>query len=133
MDLHRCPCPFWPRQRRARLVGTTLTRRVRCAGPRRAARTVRRGVVRRGAFVVLVVVTASVVWSTPTASAPAPAVGPTTVYLPNVTKMLGGPDGWQTPFIVQNVGAVATAVTMSFYSFEDGSLVRTRSVASLAP
>ncbi|TME63263.1 MAG: hypothetical protein E6I54_07505, partial [Chloroflexi bacterium] len=31
----------------------------------------------------------------------------TTIYLPNITKMLGGQDGWNTPFIVQNVGASA--------------------------
>ena len=29
----------------------------------------------------------------------------TTIYLPNIVKMLGGPDGWNTPFIVQNVGS----------------------------
>ena len=62
-----------------------------------------------------------------------PAAATTTVYLPNVTRMLGGPDGWQTPFIVQNVGAVATDVTMSFYAFADGTLVKTRTVAGLQP
>ena len=68
-------------------------------------------------------------WPTHTASA---GVG-STVYLPNVTKKLGGEDGWQTPFIVQNVGADVTSVTMQFYAFSDGSLVKTRSVASLIP
>ena len=63
----------------------------------------------------------------------AAAAANTTVYLPNITRMLGGPDGWQTPFIVQNVGAVATDVTMSFYAFADGSLVKTRNVNGLAP
>ena len=66
---------------------------------------------------------------------PAAAAGPltNTVYLPNITKMLGGGDGWQTPFIVQNVGSVATDLTMDFFSFADGSLVKTRSVTGLAP
>ena len=71
-----------------------------------------------------------------TSPSPAPTPGPnapTTVYLPNVTKMLGGPDGWQTPFIVQNVGSISTDLTMSFYAFADGSLVKTRTVTGLAP
>jgi hypothetical protein len=55
------------------------------------------------------------------------------VYLPNITKMLGGGDGWQTPFIVQNVGNVATDLTMDFFAFSDGHLVKTRSVTGLAP
>src|SRR2546425_8759305 len=65
----------------------------------------------------------------------AAAAGPltTTVYLPNITKMLGGGDGWQTPFIVQNVGSVPTDLTMEFFSFSDGTLVKTRSVTGLAP
>jgi hypothetical protein len=57
----------------------------------------------------------------------------TTVYLPNVTRMLGGPTGWQTPFIVQNVGTVPTDLDVSFYQFSDGSLVITRHVSGLAP
>src|SRR5438132_2268362 len=63
----------------------------------------------------------------------AQAASASTVYLPNVTKMLGGPDGWQTPFIVQNVGSVPTDLTVSFYSFGDGSLVAQRRVAGLRP
>jgi hypothetical protein len=66
-------------------------------------------------------------------AAPAAAAAGTTLYLPNVTKMLGGADGWQTPFIVQNVGTVPTDVTMQFYAFSDGSLVKTRTVSALAP
>ncbi|MDP9275077.1 MAG: hypothetical protein M3O99_05735 [Chloroflexota bacterium] len=57
----------------------------------------------------------------------------TTIYLPNIVKMLGGADGWNTPFIVQNVGAAATDVTFEFYRFADGGLVRTRTVTALAP
>src|SRR3989442_12360415 len=59
----------------------------------------------------------------------AQAASASTVYLPNVTKMLGGPDGWQTPFIVQNVGPVPTDLTVSFYSFGDGSLLAQRRAA----
>ena len=57
----------------------------------------------------------------------------TTLYLPNVTKTLGGPGGFQTPFIVQNVGAVATDLEVTFYRFADGAIVTQRSVSSLAP
>ncbi len=63
---------------------------------------------------------------------PADAIGGTTVYLPNITKMLGGADGWQTPFIVQNVGSSATDVQLDFYSFS-GQFVKTRYVAGVAP
>ena len=38
-----------------------------------------------------------------------------TVYLPNITRMLGGPDGWQTPFIGQNVGSDSTSVTLDLF------------------
>ncbi|MBI2983421.1 MAG: hypothetical protein HYY42_04485, partial [Chloroflexi bacterium] len=55
------------------------------------------------------------------------------VYLPNITKTLGGANGWQTPFIVQNTGAVATTLEVSFYKFSDGSLVTCRKVANLRP
>lgn len=55
------------------------------------------------------------------------------VYLPNITKMLGGPDGWVTPFIVQNVGTVATTLEVSFYRFSDGALIACRQVTNLQP
>src|SRR6266508_96187 len=57
---------------------------------------------------------------------PAPPVqaGPTyTVYLPNITKTLGGASGWHTPFIVQNVGSQSTTLSVKYYSFSTGSLV----------
>jgi hypothetical protein len=71
----------------------------------------------------------------PTYSTPSPnaLTAVTTVYLPNITRMLGGPDGWQTPFIVQNVGSVTTDLQMSFYAFADGRLVKTRTASALAP
>jgi len=56
-----------------------------------------------------------------------------TVYLPNITKTLGGPAGWYTPFIAQNIGTAATTLEVSFYKFSDGSLVPCRKVAALAP
>src|SRR2546428_11987305 len=52
-------------------------------------------------------------------------------YLPNITKSLGGPTGWVTPFIVQNVGTASTDLQVSFYRFSDGSLVTCRKVTSL--
>jgi hypothetical protein len=57
----------------------------------------------------------------------------TTVYLPNVTKTLGGPGGWVTPFIVQNVGVAPTTLEVSFYRFSDGGLVTCRAVPGLLP
>src|SRR3989442_9955356 len=57
----------------------------------------------------------------------------TTVYLPNITKMLGGADGWQTPFIVQNVGTAPADITMDFYGAGEGQFVKTRTVSGLAP
>jgi len=57
----------------------------------------------------------------------------TTIYLPNIVKMLGGADGWNTPFIVQNVGSATTNLTFDFRRFSDGAVVKTRTVAGLAP
>ncbi len=50
--------------------------------------------------------------------------GASTLYLPNVTRRLGGPGGWDTPFIVQNLGGAATTVSVLFYGFADGALAR---------
>lgn len=57
----------------------------------------------------------------------------TTVYLPNITKTLGGPSGWVTPFIVQNVGFFATTLEVSFYRFSDGGFVTCRKITGLEP
>lgn len=59
-----------------------------------------------------------------------------TVYLPNITKTLGGANGWYTPFIVQNVSTDLTKNTklgISFYKFSDGALVKSITVDTLAP
>ena len=57
-----------------------------------------------------------------------------TVYLPNITKTLGGPTGFQTPFIVQNVSkGTITTLTLDFYRFSDGSLVTTKQVCAVRP
>ena len=57
----------------------------------------------------------------------------TTIFLPNITKMLGGPDGWVTPFIVQNVGVKKATLEVSFFRFSDGGLVTCRRIDDLAP
>jgi len=62
-----------------------------------------------------------------------PGVPTTTIFLPNVTKTLGGPSGWVTPFIVQNVGVKKTTLEVSFFRFSDGALVTCRKVVGLAP
>lgn len=51
-----------------------------------------------------------------------------TNYLPNITKTLGGPTGFQTPFIVQNVGSGTTTLEVSWYRFSDGSCAKRLSV-----
>jgi len=56
-----------------------------------------------------------------------------TLYLPNITKNLGGPTGWYTPFIVQNTGTTSTTLEVSFYKFADGSCVARSLVSGLAP
>src|SRR5258706_11464886 len=56
-----------------------------------------------------------------------------TLYLPNITKTLGGPTGFLTPFIVQNIGSANTNLEVSFYSFADGSGVTRRTVTALKP
>ena len=68
----------------------------------------------------------------PSAAACDLATTPTSsAFLPNITKSLGGPTGWVTPFIVQNVGTAATDLQVSFYRFSDGSLVTCRKVAAV--
>jgi hypothetical protein len=65
---------------------------------------------------------------------PAPLAGTPTnsVYLPNITKTLGGATGWDTPFIVQNVDAAnATNLEINFYRFSDGCLITRRIVNGL--
>ncbi len=57
----------------------------------------------------------------------------TTAYLPNVTKTLGGPAGWVTPFYIQNAGAIQTTVETSFFRFSDGVLVACRKTTGLPP
>lgn len=48
--------------------------------------------------------------------------GGTSIYLPNITKSYYG---WDTPFIVQNIGAVTTILTIKYYDFTTGDLVYT--------
>src|SRR2546422_3702423 len=62
---------------------------------------------------------------TPPSCGAANAATPTaTSYLPNITKTLGGPTGWQTPFIVQNSGTLNTTLEVSWYKFADGSCAK---------
>ncbi|MDP9320317.1 MAG: hypothetical protein M3P16_04390 [Chloroflexota bacterium] len=71
----------------------------------------------------------------PPAGCQAPTAGTPTqiLYMPNVTKTLGGPQGFQTPFIVQNTGTSSTNLEVTFYKFSDASCVARRSVPNLAP
>jgi hypothetical protein len=57
----------------------------------------------------------------------------TTVYLPNITRRLGGAEGWYTPFIIQNTGTGATTLEVTFYRFSDGTCVSRFVVFNLAP
>ncbi|MGH2498573.1 MAG: hypothetical protein ACRDF0_00540 [Candidatus Limnocylindria bacterium] len=70
----------------------------------------------------------------PSACGPESTATPTqSVFLPNITKTLGGPSGWYTPFIVQNTGTATTNLEVSFYKFTDGTCVKRQTVAGLAP
>jgi len=56
-----------------------------------------------------------------------------TLYLPNITKNLGGFTGWYTPFIVQNTGTSSTTLEVSFYDFTDGTCKSRSLVSGIAP
>ena len=80
--------------------------------------------------------------TTPPGTTPPPTTGCTatgagaltaTVYLPNITKTLGGADGFQTPFIVQNTGSVATDLEVTFNSFATGACVLRKIKTALQP
>ena len=62
-----------------------------------------------------------------------PGVPTQTAYLPNVTKTLGGGDGWQTPFIVQNTGTAPTTLEITFFRFLNGQCVARRVVGDVRP
>ncbi len=64
---------------------------------------------------------------------PNPPALTSTVYLPNITRRLGGPDGFYTPFIIQNTGTANTELEVSFYKFSDGSCVERYLVFGMAP
>src|SRR5512132_27909 len=69
-----------------------------------------------------------------TATCARPEQPNTTVYLPNITKTLGGPSGWYTPFIVQNTNRFTiTSLQVDFYSFSSGVLVALRDICALKP
>src|SRR5687767_10817600 len=73
--------------------------------------------------------------------APLSGVPTATVYLPNVTKTLGGipatafgaSHGWQTPFIIQNTGSRAATFEVTFYRFSDGECVNRGVVSGILP
>ena len=56
-----------------------------------------------------------------------------TIYLPNVTRRLGGPDGWVTPFYVQNAGTDSATIEASFYDFGSGVLAACHKTSGVAP
>src|SRR5438876_11399476 len=64
---------------------------------------------------------------------PNPPAVTSTVYLPNITRRLGGPDGFYTPFIIQNTGTTNTELEVSFYKFTDGSCVERYLIFNMAP
>src|SRR6266581_4627057 len=64
---------------------------------------------------------------------PNPPALTSTVYLPNITRTLGGPDGFYTPFIIQNTGTAHTELEVSFYKFTDGTCVERYLVFGMAP
>ena len=71
--------------------------------------------------------------SDPGTGNPNPPALTSTVYLPNITRTLGGPDGFYTPFIIQNTGTASTELEVSFYKFSDGTCVERYLVFGMAP
>jgi hypothetical protein len=55
------------------------------------------------------------------------------LYLPYLAKTLGGVDGWETPFIIQNTDTTTTDLELNFYAIADGRLVTRRIVRDLKP
>jgi hypothetical protein len=53
--------------------------------------------------------------------------GAARVFLPNVTRRLGGASGWTTPLAIE--GNTATGATLSWYRFSDGGLVTTQTIS----
>jgi hypothetical protein len=64
---------------------------------------------------------------------PNPPAVTSTVYLPNITRRLGGPNGFYTPFIIQNTGTGNAELEVSFYKFTDGSCVERYLVFGVGP
>src|SRR5438132_3780880 len=73
------------------------------------------------------------VGATPPPICDTPGTPTKSIYLPNITRYLGGPTGWYTPFIVQNTGTTLTTLEVSFYKFSDGSLIVCRKIPNLFP
>ena len=55
-----------------------------------------------------------------------------TVYLPNITRRLGGPNGWDTPFYVQNSGSTAATIEATFSFFDTGGFATCHRYANVA-
>ena len=87
----------------------------------------------RGAMASTVVATGSTSSAVRSGACGTPGAPATTIFLPNITKTLGGTAGWVTPFIVQNVGVKTATLEVSFFRFSDGGLVTCRKVTGLAP
>src|SRR5205807_6846317 len=82
------------------------------------------GTTVNGPTVVNAVIDATGFVIPPPCGSPNAATPTATSYLPNITKTLGGPTGWQTPFIVQNSGTLQTTLEISWYKFADGTCAK---------
>jgi hypothetical protein len=61
----------------------------------------------------------------------------TRIYLPNITRTLGGTSGWTTPIVLQRVSGLdsvpsSSTATLRWYRFSDGTLAVTEYVPGLA-
>jgi len=65
--------------------------------------------------------------------APLPGEPTVNLYLPYLTKTLGGADGWETPFIIQNADTQPTDLELNFYAIADGALTTRRIVRAVKP
>jgi len=91
-------------------------------------------VISAAVLVVAVLCASNDAYAAPAAAFCEDPRGPvSSVYIPNVTKTLGGPSGWTTPFIIQNIGSASTDLEVRFHRFGAGGIAACRTVHALAP
>lgn len=87
-------------------------------------------VVESGTFAVLNILTSAATAMGYMGTSPASS----RIYLPNLTRRLGGANGWTTPLVIQTgLGGGASSASVRWYRFKDGRLVTQQIVDGLVP